>query len=99
MPRTARIKSGDSIYHIMVKSVGGTNLFRSDMDKDMYLGIIKKYQKIFDFKVYAYCLMDTHGHFMIDSNGSDVSKFMHRINQSYAQRYNRRYKRSGHLFA
>ncbi|WP_425447563.1 transposase [Dethiothermospora halolimnae] len=99
MPRTARKKSIDSIYHIMVKSVGGTTLFRKDEDKDIYLGIIRKYQKIFDFKVYAYCLMDNHGHMMIDANGSDVSKFMHRINQSYAQGYNRRYRRCGHLFA
>ncbi|WP_425448834.1 transposase [Dethiothermospora halolimnae] len=99
MPRTARKKSCDSIYHIMVRSVGDSKLFKENYDKDMYLGIIKKYQKIFDFKVYAYCLMDDHAHFMIDSNGADVSKFMQRINQSYAQRYNIRYERKGHLFA
>ena len=84
MPRTARRKSCDSIYHIMVKSVGDSKLFKIDDDKEMYLGIIKKYQNIFNFKVYAYCLMDNHAHFMIDSNGSDISKFMQRINQSYA---------------
>ncbi|WP_425449699.1 transposase [Dethiothermospora halolimnae] len=99
MPRTARHKSCESIYHIMVKSVGDSKLFKKDMDKEIYLGIIRKYQKIFDFKVYAYCLMDSHAHFMIDANGSDVSKFMQRINQSYAQGYNIRYERRGHLFA
>lgn len=50
------------------------------------------------FKVYGYCLMDTHGHLMIDANGADISKFMHVINQCYAQYYNKRYKRRGHLF-
>ncbi|WP_425447696.1 transposase [Dethiothermospora halolimnae] len=99
MPRTARKKSFDSIFHIMVKSVGDTTLFKKDEDRDMYLGIIKKYQNIFDFKVYAYCLMDSHGHLMIDANGADVSKFMQRINQSYAQRYNKKYERFGHVFA
>ncbi|WP_425448330.1 transposase [Dethiothermospora halolimnae] len=99
MPRTARKKSAECIYHIMVKSVGGTRLFREDNNREMYLSIIKKYQNIFDFKLYAYCLMDNHGHLMIDASGADVSKFMHRINQSYAQRYNRMYKRKGHLFA
>ncbi|WP_425449330.1 transposase [Dethiothermospora halolimnae] len=99
MPQTSRKKSCDSIYHIMVKSVGDSKLSKKDHDKEMCLGIIRKYQNIFDFKVYAYYLMDNRAHFMIDSNGADVSKFMQRINQSYAQRYNIRYKRKGHLFA
>ncbi|TDT61085.1 transposase [Fonticella tunisiensis] len=99
MPRCARIKSFDSIYHIMVKSVGGTLLFRCDDDKERYLQTIKRYQENFKFKVYAYCLMDNHGHIIIDACGADISKIMHGINQSYAQYYNRKYERAGHLFA
>ncbi|CAH2213920.1 transposase [Tepidibacter aestuarii] len=28
----------------------------------------------YQFKVYAYCLMDNHGHLMIDTSGADISK-------------------------
>jgi len=31
-------------------------------------------------------------------NGADISKFMHGINQSYAQYFNNRYDRHGHVF-
>lgn len=99
MPRCARVKSYDSVYHVMVRSVGDTQLFKTEDDKYFYLRLFKKYKETFLFKVYAYCLMDTHAHFIIDCNGSDISKFMHVINQCYAQYYNKRYNRHGHLFA
>ena len=98
MPRSARLKSFDSIYHIMVRSISDVVLYKENDDKDKYLELVKKYQKIFNFKVYAYCLMDTHAHFIFDANGADISKIMHGINQSYAQYYNRKYERHGHLF-
>lgn len=99
MPRCARIKESNGIYHIMVRSVGDTNLYRDNDDKIKFLEKVAKYQEKMMFKIYAYCLMDTHGHIIIDSNGGDISTIMHSINQSYAQYFNRRHKRHGHLFA
>jgi REP element-mobilizing transposase RayT len=98
MPRCARVKSFDSVYHIMIRSISDTPLFKDSSDKDRYLKLIKKYQGIYLFKVYAYCLMDTHGHIIIDCAGADISKIMHCINQSYAQYFNYKYGRRGHLF-
>ena len=98
MPRCARIKSYDSIFHIMVKSIVEAPLFKENTDKDLYLKLVKEYQKQYAFKVYAYCLMDNHGHFIIDANGADISKIMHGINLTYAQAYNKKYKRIGCLF-
>jgi len=82
----------------MGRSISDIPLFRDDKDKDKYLFYVKKYQKKFDFKVYAYCLMSTHAHLLIDANGADISKFMHGINQSYAQYFNNKYDRHGHVF-
>lgn len=98
MPRTARIKSPESVYHIMSRSIGEIDLFRTDKDKNTYLKYIKKYKDIFSFKLYSFCLMSNHVHLLIDSNGADVSKFMHCINQSYSQYYNKKHNRHGHLF-
>jgi putative transposase len=98
MPRCARVKSYDAIYHTMVRSISEVNLFKSDEDKAAYLDFMKKYQKLYKFRVYAYCLMDNHAHFIIDANGADISKIMHSINFSYAQYFNKKYDRHGHLF-
>ncbi|CDF58451.1 transposase [Thermobrachium celere] len=98
MPRMAREKSYDSIYHIMVKSISEVNLFKDDEDKISYLNYMKKAQEQFEFIVYAYCLMDNHAHFVIDANGSDISKVMHFINYKYAMYFNKRHGRHGYLF-
>jgi REP element-mobilizing transposase RayT len=98
MPRCARLKSEDSIYHVMVRSISEVDLYADEFDKLKYISLMKDYQKTYEFKVYAYCLMDTHAHFIIDANDSDISKVMHGINFSYAQYYNGVHKRHGHLF-
>jgi putative transposase len=98
MSRTFRFKSVDALYHIICKSISELGLFRDSEDKTKYLMLIKKYKLIYNFKLYGYCLMDTHSHLIIDANGSDISKVMHGINFSYAMYYNKKYERKGHLF-
>ena len=98
MPRKARVKTNESIFHIMCKSISEVNLFKDVEDKKKYLLIIKKYKDLYNFKLYGYCLMDNHSHLMIDANGADISKVMHGINFSYAMYFNRKYKRGGPLF-
>ena len=98
MPRIFRIKDGGFIYHVMFRSISEVPLFKNDGDKNKYMALVKKYQKKFGFRVYGFCLMGNHGHLIIDANGADISKVMKGINQSYAQYYNFKYKRHGHLF-
>ncbi|MDP4177113.1 MAG: transposase [Bacillota bacterium] len=98
MPRTARKKEESGIYHVMARSISEILLFKTEDDKKKYLMIIKEYQKIFNFVIYAYCIMDNHVHLIIYSNGADISKIMHCINFKYAMYFNKKYDRHGHLF-
>lgn len=98
MPRIARVKTCESIFHVMCRSISEVDLFKTVDDKLKYIYYIKKYRKIYKFIVYGYCLMDNHLHLMIDANGADISRIMHSINFSYAQYFNRVHKRHGHLF-
>jgi putative transposase len=98
MPRLPRVKKSDAIYHIMIRSISEVPLFRENKDKEHYLSLMKGYKEAFGFKVYAYCLMDNHAHFIIDANGADISRIMHGLNFKYAHDFNKKYKRNGHLF-
>lgn len=98
MARAARVKSPEYIYHVMSRTISEVPLFKDNKDKDKYMEYIKKYKKLYDFKLYSYCLMKNHVHLLIYSNGSDISNIMHGINQSYAQYFNKKYQRHGHLF-
>jgi putative transposase len=52
----------------------------------------------FAWNVYAYCLMPNHYHLVLSTERESLSKGMHRLNGLYAQRFNRRHGRVGHLF-
>lgn len=98
MPRIARQKQEGAIYHIMARSITEVELFKTGEDKRKYMFLIKEYQEIYNFRVYAYCLMNNHIHLIVDSNGADISKIMHCINFKYARYFNTLHKRHGHLF-
>lgn len=98
MPRTARKKSRECVYHIMCRSISEFLLFRDGEDKNWYLGLVKRNCDKYHGKVYAYCLLDSHLHLHLDPQGFDISKLMHCINGAYVRYYNRKYQRHGHLF-
>jgi REP element-mobilizing transposase RayT len=98
MPRMARQKRPEAIYHIICRSLSEANLFRDDDDKNEYLKILKTQIGKYKCKIYAYCLMDTHFHMHFDPKGFDVSTFMHSVNSSYVKYYNRKHARHGPLF-
>lgn len=98
MSRGKRKKLKNAIYHIIVKGIKEVTLFKFQRDKEEYLNILSKYKCIHQFKIYAYCIMNTHAHLLIESNGADISDFMKQINLSYAIYYNNTYNREGHVF-
>lgn len=98
MPREARKKTKEAIFHIMARSISEVDLFKDKDDKLKYLELVKKYQKLYKFRVYGYCLMSNHVHMIIDANGADISDIMHSINFAYAMYFNTTHKRHGHLF-
>jgi putative transposase len=98
MPRLARKKSNESIYHVMCRSISEIKLLKDEEDKLTYIGLIKKYKRLHNFLIYSYCFMDNHLHLIVDSNGADISHIMHGINFCYARYFNKKYTRHGHLF-
>lgn len=98
MPRFRRLNFKDGIYHVYSRSISELILFKEDSDKIKFLKLINKYKLKYDFKVYAYCIMGTHYHLMVFCNNADINQFMKSINQCYAQYYNLKYERHGHVF-
>lgn len=98
MSRKPRVREKKRPHHIISRSIPELNLFVTEDDKEIYLDLIKRSAKIYQITVLAYCLMDTHVHFLVHPRGGDISKFMRAINNPYARYYNRTHGRRGHLF-
>ena len=98
MPRVARKKSEEAIYHVMSRSISEIDLFLCDDDKDHYLVLMKRYKEKFHCKIYGYILMSNHVHIFINPCGADISSFMQCLNTAYVIYFNKKYNRHGHLF-
>jgi len=98
MPREARSKSTTGIYHIMVRGINRQNIFQDDEDKSVYLERILRYRDECECKLYAYCIMNNHVHFLMKEGKEEISTTMKKIGASYVYWYNWKYGRIGHLF-
>lgn len=98
MPRGPRVKSEESMYHVMSRSISERDLFPCDEDKEHYLYLLKRYTEKYNCRIYAYALMDNHVHFFINPRGYDISSFMRGLNTAYVRYFNTKYNRRGGLF-
>lgn len=98
MPRAAREKCGNSIYHICVRGNNKQDIFLDNEDREEYLKRVRNYEERYKMRIYAYCLMTNHVHLLIYDNDQDISKFMQGLSLSYVIYFNKKYGRTGHLF-
>ena len=62
------------------------------------LEILSANLKLYRIELYSYVLMQTHFHLLLMTPEANLRKFMQRLNTTYTVYFNRRHRRSGHLF-
>jgi putative transposase len=98
MPRQARLDIPGALHHIMVRGINKSKIFKDDQDKKLFLERLGKNVIEGKCSVYAWVLMDNHAHILFKSGKQGISSIMRKLLTWYAQYYNRRSKRTGHLF-
>lgn len=88
----------EGIYHVTARGVADQAIFTHDLDRLDFLSLVEKATRNAAWTCHAWCLMDTHYHLVLETSISALSSAMHRLNTAYAQRFNRRHDRRGHLF-
>lgn len=73
-------------------------IFLDDDDRLAFLELLHDVAGGTSWAVHALCLMTTHYHLVLESTRESLSGGMHRLNGAYAQSFNRRHARWGHLF-
>jgi len=97
LARKPRLEYPGALYHVMCRGNNGEFIL-TEKEKPIYLTLIKKYKERYDFKLYAYCIMDNHVHLLIETGETPLSRIMQGIQQSFTQQYNKKYNRTGHVF-
>ncbi|MCT4565567.1 MAG: transposase [Maledivibacter sp.] len=98
MPRTARKKSKTGINHIIFRGINYLDIFLEKDDFEEYIYRLEKISMKYELEIYAYCLMTNHVHLLIKEGIEDISASLKRLGTGYAQWYNKKYRRCGHVF-
>jgi len=99
MPRLLRTTLPDGYFHAYSRAVHGTHLYADDQDRRLFLKMLMTTAKRRSWELHAVCLMGTHYHVVLRTTVEWLAAGMHWLNGVYAQRFNRRHGRFGHLFA
>ena len=98
MARPLRIEFPGAVYHVTSRGDRREAIFEDDTDREALLGVVAQTTERFDARVLAYCLMDNHYHFVLQTRRGNLSQLMRQLNGVYTQLYNRRHSKVGHLF-
>ena len=98
MPRQARLDAPGALHHIIIRGINKAPIFKDDQDKSRFLERLAENVSKGQCSVHAWVLMTNHVHLLFRSGKDGISSVMRRQLTWYGQYYNRRHKRSGHLF-
>ena len=99
MPRAPRELVPSGRYHVIGRGTGGGFLFRDAADRNHFLKLLVRSVNRFRWSCLTYCLLGTHYHLLVETPEPNLDRGMHRLLGPYAQAFNRRHGRFGHLVA
>jgi len=98
MTRQARIDAPGALHHIICRGIELRQIFADDSDRDHFVERLANVLLETSTGCFAWALIPNHFHLLIRTGDAPVSMIMRRLLTSYALHYNRRHRRSGHLF-
>jgi len=98
MPRQPRLDAPGFLQHVMARGIERRKLFRDDKDRKSFLDRLATILEETQTQCYAWSLIPNHFHLLLRTGPTPLSKVMRRLMTGYAVTFNKRHKRSGHLF-
>ena len=99
MPRTARVVVVETPHHLTQRGNNRQSIFLADADRRAFLERLEQDCQTCGVRLLGYCLMTNHVHLIaVPLRPDSFARAMRRTLSTYAQSFNRRYRRSGHLF-
>ena len=98
MARALRIQYPEAYYHVTCRGNERREIFKDDEDIKVFKAKLQLSLEIYGVELLTYALMSNHFHLLICTPQGNLAEFMRHFNISYTSAYNRRHKRSGHLY-
>jgi putative transposase len=98
MPRRARIDAAGALHHVIARGIERCRIFRDEADYEDFLRRLGKLLQETETRCYAWALIPNHFHLLLKTGTIPIATIMRRLLTGYAAGFNRRHRRSGHLF-
>jgi putative transposase len=98
MARRKRIQIPGLIRHVMSRGNGRMDVFLDDLDRRTFVFLLGEIVEEFEVTCWNYCLMSNHYHATLCPTRPNISEAMRQLNGRYAQWWNERHDRVGHVF-
>jgi REP element-mobilizing transposase RayT len=96
--RPLRLDRADAIHHATARGNAREALYRDATDRVRWRDVLAETAERFSWLVLAYCQMGNHYHLLVETPRPTLSRGMRHLNGVYAQRFNARHGRVGHVF-
>ncbi|MEM8500941.1 MAG: transposase [Pseudomonadota bacterium] len=97
MARPLRIEYAGALYHVTSRGNARADIYFDDADRRQFLALLDDTCAEFHWMCHSYCLMSNHYHLLVETGRPTLSSGMRFLNGTYAQRFNKRHQRVGHL--
>ena len=98
MSRPLRLDHAGALWHVTSRGNERREVFHDDADRREFLRLLGRTADLFGWKVHAWVLMGNHYHLLVGTPEATLSRGMRQLNGDYAQHFNRRHGRDGHVF-
>lgn len=98
MTRQLRIQYPGAFYHVTSRGNERQNIYRDEEDNQLFLEKLSDSLEVYNVSLLGYVCMKNHFHFLLKTPDGNLSEFMRHFNISYTYVFNKRHKRSGHLY-
>ncbi|MGB7948972.1 MAG: transposase, partial [Candidatus Binatia bacterium] len=98
MGRKPRVHFSGAVYHVISRGNQKQTIFEDQDDFLRFRKFLEDAQRRFDFRMYAYVLMPNHFHLLLEVRLHPLFKVMQTLLYRYAQYFNNRHRKVGHLF-
>jgi REP-associated tyrosine transposase len=86
------------LYHVTTRSVDRRAIFRRKKECALLLDLLAETVARFEWECMSFCVMTNHYHALIRTPAPNIAAGMRKLNGQFAQTYNRRHGRTGHVF-
>src|SRR5258706_317035 len=98
MSRPLRIEYKGGWYHVTARGNERRAIYRDERDRQHFFELLGEMTERFRVGLHAFVLMENHYHLLVELREVALSRAMQWLNVSYSVWFNRRRRRSGHLF-